>query len=173
MLVEGTDCAPGSSLIEADLEVAPFITALGVLIAEPPVVTPAGVTGYPATSGTVTTGEVETGDTNASGDSDIYAVFYVETDPVYAERPVEISSSQLQDRCLTFWAWQSGNGGSAASASGGGLATTILDDDGNAVFIFEGSSCAAGPSQVIADVLAGSHPTYVTTFTVAPPQPTI
>ena len=55
----------------------------------------------------------------------------------------------------------------------GGTANTILDDDGNAVFIFGGISCASGPSQVIADVLAGSHPTYVTEFTVEPPAPTI
>ena len=49
----------------------------------------------------------------------------------------------------------------------------ILDDDGNATFVFKGSSCAAGPSAVIADVQAGSHPTYVTTFTVAPPAVTL
>ena len=52
-------------------------------------------------------------------------------------------------------------------------AATILDDDGNATFVFKGTSCAAGPSQVIADVLAGTHQTYVTTFTVDPPAPTI
>jgi hypothetical protein len=52
-------------------------------------------------------------------------------------------------------------------------ATTTLDDDGNAVFIFEGVSCAAGTWDVIADVDAGDHPTYVSTFTVSPPAPTI
>ena len=31
----------------------------------------------------------------------------------------------------------------------------IIDDDGNAVFVFKGISCAAGPSQVIAEVNAG------------------
>jgi hypothetical protein len=55
----------------------------------PPVVTTEGLTGYPQTSRRpVTTREVETGDTLASGESDIYAVFYVETSPVYAEQPV-------------------------------------------------------------------------------------
>ena len=49
------------------------------------------------------------------------------------------------------------------------MATTTLDDDGNAVFVFYGASCAAGDSAVIADVDAGTHPTYVTTFSVNPP----
>ena len=172
-------CAPGSDVVEADLEVAPFYTALGTLTALPPVVTPTGVTGYPTTSGTVTTGEVETGDTPASGDSDVYGVFYVEANPVYAEREVEISSAQLQSRCITGWNWSSFAGSNSfgtGNVFGGGsplTASTTLDDDGNTVFLFEGSSCAAGSSQVIADVQAGTHPTYTTTFTILPPQPTI
>jgi hypothetical protein len=48
-----------------------------------------------------------------------------------------------------------------------------LDNDGNATFAFSGESCAAGPSAVIADVLAGIHSTYVTTYTIAAPAPTI
>jgi hypothetical protein len=164
VVVEGTNCAPGPSLIEADLAVAPFITATTTLTASPPVVTTAGVTGYPATSGVVTTGEVETGDSATSGDSDVYGVFYVETNPVYAEQPVDISSTQLQDRC---------GGTSTWTTFLGGTTTSSLDDDGNAVFVFFGSSCAAGPSTVIADVDAGSKPTYTTTFNVVAPEPTI
>jgi ribosomal protein L31 len=89
-------------------------------------------------------------------------VFYVETSPVYAEQPVEISSPELQSRCGTF----------STFATPTGL-TTTLDDDGNAVFLFLGSSCAAGSSVVTADVEAGSHPTYTTTFNIVAPQPTI
>ena len=164
VVVSGTDCAPGPSVVGADLVIAPFLTALTTLVARPPVVTPPGVTGYPTTSGTVTTGEVETGDTVASGDSDVYAVFYVETDPIYAEQPVEISSAQLQARCLRT---------STFSSVLNGTNQSILDNDGNAVFVFFGRSCAAGSSQVIADVLAGTHQTYTTTFNINPPQPTI
>jgi len=98
----------------------------------------------------------------ASDISDVYAVFYVETSPVYAEQPVEISSPELQSRCGTF----------STFATPTGL-TTTLDDDGNAVFLFLGSSCAAGSSVVTADVEAGSHPTYTTTFNIVAPQPTI
>jgi hypothetical protein len=185
VFVEGEDCAPGTSVVEADLEVAPFLTALTVLTALPPAVTPEGVSGFPQTAGIAQ--EVETGDTSASGDSNVYAVFYVETSPVYAEQQVEISSSQLEGRCLRGWFWDAGNSqgsgvqtvppsGNAHSLTGGvntgPKVNTFLDDDGNAVFVFAGVSCAAGPSAVIADVLAGTHPTYTTTFTVLPPQVT-
>jgi hypothetical protein len=184
VVVEGWDCAPGTSVVEADLEVAPFLTALTTLVALPPNVTPEGVTGYPQIAGTAQ--EVETGDTSTSGDSNVYAVFYVETNPVYAEQMVEISSSQLEGRCIRGWRWEPGNptgiGVPTVPASGdifgtgvnlGPKANTVLDDDGNAVFVFKGTSCAAGPSAVIADVLAGTHQTYVSTFTVDPPAPTI
>jgi hypothetical protein len=169
VLVLGTDCAPGSSVIEADLAVAPFPTALTTLRAEPPAVTPAGVSSYPTSSGTVPGGEVETGDTPASGDSNIYAVFYVEADPVYAEQTVTISAAQLEARCLRGFVWTSPTGYNTTGSSASGT----IDDDGNAVFTFMGISCAAGTSVVIAEVGAGVHTTYTGTFTVNPPAPTI
>ena len=49
-----------------------------------------------------------------------------------------------------------------------GSAISTLDDDGNASFVFKGSSCASGSSTVIADVLAGTHPTYTTKFKILP-----
>jgi hypothetical protein len=172
--VEALNCAPGSDVIEADLESAPYYTALGTLVASPPVVTAPGVFGYPQTSGTVTTGEVETGDTAASGESDVYAVFYVETDPVYAEQTVELSSNELESRCGGGWFLGSFTLGIGATTGiVGPPATAVLDDDGNAAYIFQGASCAAGTSDVVADVLAGDHTTYTTTFTIEAPQPTI
>jgi hypothetical protein len=142
--------------------VAPFFSAIGAVDAVAPAVTPAGVSGTPAN-------EVETGNSPESGNSDVYAVFYVETDPVYAEQTVELASTQLSSRCLSGSTWVS-NGG---SFPGTAEATATLDNDGNAVFAFTGAGCAAGPSVVIADVLAGIHSTYVTTFTIAAPAPTI
>ncbi len=180
MIVDGVDCAPGTDVIEADLEVAPFLTTLTTLTVLPPAVTPEGVSGYPQTSGVAQ--EIETGDTTASGDSDIYAVFYVETSPVYAEQTVQIDSAQLEGRCIEGWRWEPGNNlgvgvgaGYSGPINGTGVNTgtrpsTILDDDGNAVFVFKGISCASGPSSVIADVLAGTNSTYTTTFTVNPPS---
>ena len=167
VIVDGFDCAPGSSVIEADLEVSPFLTALTTLVTLPPRVTPEGVIPYPQTGGLLQ--EIETGDTSSSGDSNVYAVFYVETNPVYAEQPVEISDNQLFDSCITSSVWYD----SFTDYLSGSTPQETLDDDGNAVFVFVGSSCAAGTTEVIADVLAGSHPTYVTTYTVDPPAPTI
>jgi len=159
----GIDCAPGNDLIEADLVKAPYYTALGTINVLPPAATPAGVTGSPAN-------EVETGNTAPSGNSDVYAVFYVETDPVYAEQTVDIDSPQLFDRCGGTIApvWISNQGSFSAFT-----ASATIDDDGNAVIAFSGSSCAAGSSLVTADVAAGTHSTYTTTFTVVAPTPTI
>jgi len=167
----GTNCAPGSSVIDASLTVAPYYTALTTLVASPPVVTTPGVYGYPTTSGTVTTGEVETGDSASSGDSDVIAMFYIETSAVYAEQPVEISSPQLASRCGDDDSYFGGE----FVPTGGGVssATSTLDDDGNAVIVFDGVSCAAGTSEVTADVEAGTHPTYTTTFNIVAPEPTI
>jgi len=180
VVVAGLDCAPGTSVVEASLIVAPFYTALGNFVVNPPNVTPPGVTGYPQTSGKITTGEVETGDTTASGDSDVYAVFMVETDPVYAEQQVEIGSAQLEARCHTGWSWSAstgiGTGVNTISGTGPNTGPKIqatIDNDGNAVFLFLGTSCAAGSSSVIADVLAGTHPTYTTNFNIVAPTPTI
>jgi hypothetical protein len=131
-------------------------------------VTAPGLVGYP-------NDEVETGDTDASGFSDVYTVFYVETDAVYAEQKVEISSAQLEGRCGQGWRWEPGNGGTAINGKGvntNAPAQTYLDDDGNAVFVFKGASCAAGPSEVIADVLAGTHETYTFLYTITAPKPT-
>jgi uncharacterized repeat protein (TIGR01451 family) len=166
VVVDGSNCAPGSDVVEADLTVAPFLTALTTLQVEPPAVTPEGVSAYP-------TNEVETGNTPGSGDSNVYTVFYVETSPVYAEQQVEISSPQLESRCVEGWRFEPGVGAPINQASGTTKAVGTLDDDGNAVFVFKGISCATGPSAVIADVLAGSHPTYVTTYTVASPAVTL
>jgi hypothetical protein len=183
VVVDASDCAPGTDVVEADLEVAPFLTALTTLNVLPPAVTASGVTGFPQIGGQAA--EVETGDTSTSGDSDIYAVFYVEDNPVYAEQTVEIDSAQLEGRCIRGWRWEPGNAlgvGVGAGYSGpitgigpntGTRPSTVLDDDGNAVFVFKGISCASGPSQVIADVLAGTGDTFVTTFTVDPPAVTI
>jgi len=165
--LSANNCAPGSSVFEADLVKAPYYTATTTLVANPPVPTTAGVTGYPNPE--VETGDTSSGPNGPSGNSDVYAVFYVEDNPVYAESTVEISSAQLQNRCGLGETWTAGNDG---TGNGTG-ATTTLDDDGNAVFIFEGASCAAGNSTVIADVNAGTHDTFTTTYTISPPVPTV
>jgi hypothetical protein len=161
VVVNGFDCAPGDSVVEADLLSAPYLTALTTLAAGPPVVTPPGLTGYPNP-------EVETGDTPTTGISDVYAVFYVETSPVYAEDTVEIDSSQLFSRCGGGVTWISNQG-----TFPGATATATLDDDGNAVFVFLGSSCAAGTSAVVAVDPPGSNISYTTSFIIEAPTPNL
>jgi hypothetical protein len=159
--VSGSECAPGPSLVEADLVNAPYYTATTTLQANPPNVTTPGLTAFPNP-------EVEVGDGTSTG-SNVYAVFYFEDNPVYAETPIEISSAQLQNHCLGGHTWTAGNGGSGNSTGG----TTTMDNDGNAVFIFEGISCAPGPSTVVGDLVQGTHDTFSTVFTITAPTPTI
>ena len=165
VVVEGAPCAAGTDVIDASLTTAPYLTALTTLDVAPPEVTPAGVSASPNP-------EVETGNSPASGNSDVYTVFTVETDPVYAEQPVEISSPELDSRCIQGWRWESATGATIDQTSGTNIATGMLDDDGNATFVFKGAGCAAGDSAVIADVLAGTRSTYTTTFTIDAPMPT-
>ena len=111
---------------------------------------------------------METGNTPATGMSDVYSVFTVETDPVYAEQPVVIGSTQLANRCLGGVSWVTGAGSSTGSS-----VTGVLDNDGNVTFAFTGAECAPGDSLVTATVDAGIHSTYGATYTIAPPAITI
>jgi len=173
LVVNGSDCAPGNDLIDVSMVVAPYYTALTTVVDEPPSVTTPGVSASPNP-------EVETGETSTFDDcecepetiagSDVYTVFYVEASPVYAEQPVEISDTQLEDSCGGGFDWYSGDENDIITTS---PPEETLDDDGNAVFVFFGTSCAATTSDVVADVDAGTHPTYTTTFTVLAPQVTI
>jgi hypothetical protein len=156
----GTDCTAGTDLIEADLTKAPYLTTTTTLTIKPPGTSTAGVTGYPAN-------EVETGDSTATGISDVYSVFYVEANPVYAGSTVEISSLQLFESCAGGVTWTTNQG-----TFTGATATATLDDDGNAVFAFTGAECAATTSTVTSVVEAGTLPSSQTTYTVLPPQPT-
>jgi hypothetical protein len=168
--VGGTNCSPGSSIIEADLEAAPYYTALATLEANPPDVSPEGVTGSPNP-------EVETGDTSASGESDVYVAFNVEADPVFAEQDVTISANELESACGGGFVWDDSGimdiGPPYPTFGTDVTATLAVDDDGNAVFGFKGSSCAAGTYTILADLDVAPFTTWTTMFTVEPPAPTI
>jgi hypothetical protein len=157
-------CPPERFLLEADLVKAPYYTATTILKVKSPVKTTPGLTGYPNP-------EVETGDGTFTG-SNVYAVFYVEMPVVDAEGAVAISSPQLQGRCLSGFEWEAGNTGYPPTHSTSGGVTTTLDDDGNAVFIFEGISCAAGSSTVTADLLSGGA-SVKTKYVIDSPAPTV
>jgi hypothetical protein len=157
-------CPPEHVLLEADLVKAPYYTATTILKVKAPVKTPNGLVGYPNP-------EVETGDGTMTG-SNVYAVFYVEMPAVYAEAPVGISSPELQGRCLSGFEWSAGNTGYPPSHSTTGGVSTFLDDDGNAVFVFEGISCGSGPSTVTAVLVSGAY-SVTGKYVIDSPRPTV
>jgi hypothetical protein len=187
-VVSGTDCAPGTDIVEASLTKAPYTTIdTPTLTVQPPttVVTSITTGSVVANPGT----EVETGDTPASGDSDVYAVFYVEGSPTWAEQEAEIGDIQLESSCLGGWIWEPGNTAfpnsgneSGIPSNTTGLQTTsghdpfaTIDDNGNTEFTFMGISCAASTSTAIAEIafnLVGNHPSATGSFTVNPPAVT-
>jgi hypothetical protein len=167
IIIEGTDCAPGNSLITVDLIDAPYLTATTTVVIDPPVVTTPGLTVFPNP-------EVETGNSPTSGDSDVYAVIQLETNPVYAEDTVDINADQLEARCLQAWRFEPAGGTPVVGVGvNGPTPVATLDNDGNAVIAFFGLSCAAGESTVTADLVGGNHATFVTTLTVSAPAVTI
>jgi len=160
--VLGEDCAPGPNLIEADLNAAPYTTATATLTALPPAPTPGpSITATPNP-------EVETGDGGPSDpESQIYATFLIEEDPVYAEQTVDVEATQLFNRCGVAAIWYVGNTPILSPT-----VSVVLDNDGNAVVNFFGTSCAAGESTVTADLTVGTHDTFSTIFTISPPAVT-
>ena len=167
--LQGEDCAPGANLVEADLEGAPYTTATATLTASPP-----GVTKYPTITGAPNP-EVETGDgAPANAESQVYANFLIEENPVYAEQIVEVTSAQLTNRCepgKTLWSSTPGVGGGGTLIGTTGV-TAVLDNDGNADVTFEGISCAAGDSLVDAELVGGTHDTFTNDFVISPPAVT-
>jgi hypothetical protein len=102
-----------------------------------------------------------------TGGSDVYAVISVSTEAVYAEQTVEILSG-LSSRCGQGVTWITDQGTFTGSS-----AIATVDDDGNATVTVLGGSCAPGTVPVIADVAAGTDPTYTATFTINAPAPMI
>jgi len=162
VVVNGTECVPGPDVVNATLSTSQWsINATTTLVVNPPQMTfPWQVAGYP-------NNEVETGNTLASGNSDLYAVFSLETSPGYAEKTATISSPQLEKRCGEGYRWESNAKTSPFVNSK--TATAIVDDDGNATFVFKGASCAGGTSKVTVKV--GKH-TYTTEYSIDPPAVT-
>jgi hypothetical protein len=167
--VQGEDCAPGTNLVEADLGKAPYTTATASLVATPP-----GVTAFPTITGAPNP-EVETGDgAPGNAESQVYANFLIEENPVYAEQIVDVTSAQLTNRCeagTTLWSSTAGVGGGGTLIGTTGV-TAVLDNDGNADVTFEGISCASGDSLVDAELVGGTHDSFWTTYTISPPKVT-
>lgn len=167
VVASGQNCAPGRRKIEAALDVEPFYTATASLKVKSPIVKQSGLLGEPQTNGS--TGEVETGDSETSGFSDVYALFYLETTAAYASQPAMVDFSQLAANCSGGWAVSPVTGKiSGPNTNTDPEITSNLDGNGNAAFLFVGARCAATTSTVTADVEAGTDPTYSTNLKVFP-----
>ncbi len=162
--LEGRRCTPGTSTLLAQLEpspipgaTSPLPNATTSLVVEPPATTSSpGLTAVPTT-------EVETGDNSA-----VYGVFTIQTTPASDGKTVTISAPQLLSSCPSGWAWESNLDVEYGSGPSTATSHERLDENGDAVFVFEGIGCTSGTFTVTAD--AGGT-TYSTQFTVLPPQP--
>ena len=103
--------------------------------------------------------------------SSIADIVSVECEPVYAEKYVTISATELYDSCdkLLYWSEAAPFSLSESEPS----FTVRLDNDGNGgAVLWGGPSCAAATSLVSAHLDSAPYSTVVTTFTVLPPRPT-
>ena len=156
----GPSCAASTDLIEADLTVAPFTTAVTRVRIVAPVSTRPGVWAFPAS-------EVEDATT-----SSVATIFYAEFPSAYGERHVEFSDAQLYDQCGGHIVWVGADGQIIGNATKS--VTTMLDDNGNAfVVALAGPSCATGSSLVEADLLGPPYITLTHQFTILSPRVTV
>jgi hypothetical protein len=157
MIVRGSTCMPGTYEVEAKLVSDPHTKGSTDLDVDPPATSPSGLTLSPNP-------EVET------SDDDVYAVFSVEMPPTSAGGTVEIQSPALDSAC-SGWRYEPSSGG--AVVVNGDTAEAPLDNDANAVFVFEGTQCVPGSSLVIATLIEGPYYTYEEALTTTSEAPTI
>jgi hypothetical protein len=162
VVLDGYNCPPGKYTVVATMAGTTIVARTTLIINPPQMTFPDQVVGYPAN-------EVETGNTLASGNSDVYTVFSVETSPGYAERTARISSPELLKNCGEGSRWESNSHSSPFVNSQS--ATGIIDDDGNVDFVFKGASCAAGSWKVNVHV-NGTGTSYTTWYSIDPPAVT-
>ena len=156
LVVRGSTCVPGTDEVEAKLVPAPHRGASTDLVVDPPATSSAGLTASPDP-------EVET------SDNDIYAVLSVEA-PADTPNTVEITSSQLEAACSS-WRYEPSSGGTVVVD--GETAEAPLDNDGNAVFVFEGDNCVPGSFYVEANLIDQPYSNYDAELTTTSEAPTI
>jgi len=160
VVLNGVQCVPGDYVVIGAMDSGKISQKTNLVVDPPQVRYPREIVGSPAN-------EVETGNTPASGDSDVYTVFNFTSSPGYAERHATISSEQLLKHCRKGIVWETNSPISPFVNSA--TATATIDDDGNATFVFNGASCAAGVYLVTATV--GKN-TYTTNYDIDPPAST-
>ena len=159
VVLGGPSCAASEDLIEADLTVAPYSTAVTQVQIAPPADTEPSVSAFPATA-------VEDSIT-----SSVATIFEVEFPSVYSEHQVVISDAELYWGCTGHRiTWILPN---STTFTYGQSVTVTLDDNGNAfVVALAGPSCAPGTSLVQAELVGPPYTTLTSQFTVLSPRVT-
>ena len=158
-LLAGPGCAAGESLVAAHMEDEPFETFTTSFTVLPPHNTTPGVSVLPA---------VQVEDAVSSSVATIVQLAFAGG----SEKRVHIASEELFDRCrrAPHLHLIRMNGAEEESPEAAGVE---LDNNGSAFVIAIGDgSCAEGPSLIEADLESKPFTTFMTTFTVQPPQPT-
>jgi hypothetical protein len=90
--------------------------------------------------------------------------------PLQYDGAVRLSDVELYDRCSHNLLWFSPQSFENTKRFGPSFEVT-LDDDGNATVVLEGGpECKPGESQIVADEVGYPNETYMTPFTVLPPE---
>ncbi len=102
--------------------------------------------------------------------SSVADIVEVECDPFEYDGKVKISDVELYDRCGRNMSWSPTY---EFKSTVGPSTEAQLDDDGNAtVVLWAGPECKPGESQVVVDEVAYPNETYMTPFSVLPPEET-
>ena len=119
------------------------------------------VTGGPPVNITVT---VDPNPVIETGQSEVHAIVQVETLPNFAGDSVNIDSSQLDASChggITFENLQNGGTTGVPNTNPHNI-SAVLDDDGNATVVVDGTDCAPGTDVVEADLIVAPFYTALT-----------
>ncbi len=161
VLLPSGPCAPGESLITADLLSAPNTTVATGFTVLPPRPTEVGVFAIPSSA-------VES-DTTSS----VATIIQVEFPPEYAENLVSINLRQLYAKCRFPHIWWFGPS-SEEWVNNQSFYTVMLDNDGTAfALVVGGQSCSAGKVLVEASLEEAPYTTVTTEFEIKPPEPTL
>jgi hypothetical protein len=102
--------------------------------------------------------------------SSVADIVEVECNPSEYDGKIRISDVELYDRCAKHLSWSPTN---EFKSTEGPATEATLDDDGSAtVVLWGGPNCKPGESQIVVDEVGYPNETYMTPFTVLPPEET-
>lgn len=159
----GPECAPGESLITADVNEGETVTTNFTVLPPRP------------TAWTLKESKVEAVTPIVESDinSSVATIIQVEFPPEFAEELVNINDRQLFAKCKVAPHLKWFGADEVLLAEGPGVDEVQLDNDGNAFVVLEGGeSCQSGTTLIEASLEEAPYTTVHTEFTVLPPEPT-